>query len=342
VTTLPTLQPSYVPTTLSYSADEQVSRRPREFTILSEPSRSRPRPTTVDPVRVHFNRGWLAAGALGAAGTLAAVARFGRPALLGSVGVGLATLGHMVLGEPRRPVLERVTLCLPGLPPALDGLRIGQISDIHLGLPFAARNLRWAIAKMQREQPDLIVLTGDQVMRHHAIPILTRLLRDLHAPLGVFAIPGNHDYWEGLRDVRAALGVCNIPLMVNENRRLSWNGADFWLVGLDDVWDGELNYAEALRGVPQDGFKVLLGHAPDIADEAATHGFALQLAGHVHGGHMRLPLLGPFVRPRYGVRYLDGLYQVGKMQLYVSRGLGGAPLRLLCPPEAAILTLRAA
>jgi predicted MPP superfamily phosphohydrolase len=128
--------------------------------------------------------------------------------------------------------------------------------------------------------------------------------------------------------------------LLNEHRRLTWNGADCWLVGLDDVWDGEMDIKAALRGVPEQGFKLLLGHAPDIADEAARHGFDLQLAGHVHGGHLRLPLLGPFARPRYGVRYLAGIYTVGRMTMYVSRGLGGAPLRLMCPPEAAILTLR--
>jgi predicted MPP superfamily phosphohydrolase len=314
--------------------------RPEEYVRHHGPARSKTRPTVMDPIRVHFNPFWFAAGAAGAAASLAALRHFGRPALVGGSALTLAALGHMVLGEPHHPILERVELRLARLPEQLDGLRIGQISDIHLGVMPGARNLRWAIAQMEREQPDLIVLTGDQVMRKHAIPDLTALLRGLTAPLGVYAIPGNHDHWEGLSDVRSALAMCGIPLLLNEHRRLTWRGADMWLVGVDDIWDGQLDFAAAMRGVPADGFKLLLGHAPDMADEASELGFDLQLAGHVHGGHMRLPLLGPFVRPRYGVRYLDGLYRVGPMQMYVSRGLGGAPLRLMCPPEAAILTLR--
>ena len=98
--------------------------------------------------------------------------------------------------------------------------------------------------------------------------------------------------------------------------------------------------AAALDGVPRDAFTVLLAHSPDIADNTADYGFAVQLSGHTHGGHLRLPLIGPFARPRYGRRYVMGLYKVGAMTLYVSRGLGGVPLRLLCRPEATVLTLR--
>jgi predicted MPP superfamily phosphohydrolase len=296
----------------------------------------------MDPLRIEFSSAWLAAGAVGGIGALAALRRYGWPILVGGSVLGLATLGHMIYGEPARPVLERVDLRLPNLPAALDGMRIGQISDAHLGLLHTSNNLRWAVEQMERERPELIVLTGDHVMLKHAIPQLTPLLRGLRAPLGVYAIAGNHDHWEGLRDVRSALQLAGIPMLINQHCCLTWNGADLWLIGVDDVWDGELDYAAALAGVPEDSFKILLGHAPDIADDAAQYGFDLQLAGHVHGGHIRVPVLGAFARPRYGRRYLDGFYQVGTMAMYVSRGLGGAPLRLFCPPEATILTLRRA
>lgn len=316
------------------------TRRPEEHLTHRGPARSRRPPTPMDPLRLQVSAAWMATGVLGGIGALFALRRYGRPLFIGGGILGLATLGHMILGEPARPVLEHVELRLPNLPPALDGMRIGQLSDIHLGLLHTRNNLRWAVEQMERERPELIVLTGDQVMLHTAIPQLTPLLRGLRAPLGVYAIAGNHEHWEGLRDVQSALQLAGIPMLINQNRRLTWNGADFWLVGVDDVWDGDIDYAAALAGVPAESFKVLLGHAPDLADEATGYGFDLQLAGHVHGGHVRFPLLGALARPRFGLRYLDGLYQVGEMALYVSRGLGGAPLRLLCPPEAAILTLR--
>jgi predicted MPP superfamily phosphohydrolase len=313
---------------------------PEEYVAHTGPSPSRLPPIYPDALRVHFNPAWAVAGALGAAGSLLAVARHGRAAVGAGALLAAAALGHMTIGEPGRPRLERVEVRLPALPAALDGLRIGQISDMHLGVPHSVANARWALAHMRHERPDVIVLTGDQVMHRRAIPLLTPLLSGLRAPLGVYAIPGNHDYWEGLHDVRAALQVAGIPLLINEHRRLEWRGGTLWLIGVDDIWDGRLDFAAALRDVPADGFKLLLGHEPDMADEAAGHGIGLQLAGHVHGGHLRLPFLGPIARPRFGLRYLEGLYQVGGMTLYVSRGLSGAPMRLLCRPEAAIITLR--
>ncbi len=286
-----------------------------------------------------FGRGWLAAGALGAGLGLLGLRRYPRATLLG-LGAGLLGGIYTTLIEPRRPRLERLTLHLPGLPPALDGLRIGQISDPHLGMPHAARNLAWAAAQMRRERPELLALTGDFVSLHSAMPHIGPLLRGLEAPLGVYAVPGNHDYWEGLEELHTLLAPLGVQLLMNEHRRLLWRGGELWLAGVDDIWEGEADLAGALRGVPQGAFTLLLCHAPDAADEAARLGVALQLSGHTHGGHLRLPLIGPAARPRYGFTYVAGRYRVGAMELYVSRGLGGLPARFGCPPEAAVFTLR--
>jgi uncharacterized protein len=300
----------------------------------------RPQRNRFDPARLIYSRSWFQAGAAAAGIGALALGRFGGPAGAALGTIGAAALGYMTGDEPARPSVERVTLDLPALPAALNGLQIGQITDTHLGLPQATANLEWAIEQMRREQPDLIALTGDLVGLKQGVTELPRLLGQLHAPLGVYAVPGNHDYWEGLADVNAALSLAGIPLLMNQNRRLGWNGADFWLAGVDEIWDGRPDYAAARHGVPEGGFVLLLAHSPDMADDAAVHGFALQISGHTHGGHLRLPLLGPFARPRYGVRYVMGRYQIGDMALYVSRGLGGVPLRLLCRPEITIFTLR--
>jgi predicted MPP superfamily phosphohydrolase len=291
-------------------------------------------------MRLTYTRSWFRAGAAAALAALLGLHRFGWPLAAGLGAAGATSLAYMRRFEPAHPTLERVTLRLPTLPPELDGLRIGQISDTHLGLPFAADNLRWAVAQMRQEQPDLIGLTGDLAGRRDGIPEIAPLMSGLRAPLGVYAVPGNHDYWEGLADIQAALMLADIPLLMNEHRHLRWRGVDFWLAGVDEIWDGSPNFAAALDGVPAGAFKLLLAHAPDIAEDATRYGFAVQLSGHTHGGHLRLPLIGPFARPRYGRRYVMGQYQVGAMALYVSRGLGGVPLRLLCRPEATIVTLR--
>jgi uncharacterized protein len=292
--------------------------------------------------RVRYGRGWLGLGAGVTALGLFGLRRYGRPALAGMGALSLASAAYLALFEPARPTLEHVRLRLKRLPDALDGLRVGQISDTHLGKPHSARNLAWAVERMREERPELIMLTGDFVSHAKAIPQIAALLRGLSAPLGVYAVPGNHDYWEGLADIHAALALHGIPLLLNEHRRLRWNGADLWLVGLDDLWDGRPDFVAALRGVPRGACTLLLAHAPDIADEAAAHGFAVQFSGHTHGGHMRLPLLGPLALPRHGWRYPIGHYLVGDMALYVSRGLGGNPFRLLCRPEATIFTLHPA
>jgi predicted MPP superfamily phosphohydrolase len=293
-------------------------------------------------MRLKYTRSWLRLGLAAASIGALGLRRLGWPATAALGGLGAAGLAYIRRYEPTHPTLNRVTLRLPTLPAALDGLRIGQITDTHLGLPHSSDNLRWAVEQMCYDRPDLIALTGDLAGLRKGIPEIPPLLGKLSAPLGVYAVPGNHDYWEGLADVHAALMLADIPLLMNEHRRLSWNGADLWVAGIDDIWDGRPDFAAALDGVPRQAFTVLLAHSPDIADDAAEYGFALQISGHTHGGHLRLPLLGPFARPRYGMRYVMGQYQVGPMTLYVSRGLGGVPLRLFCRPEATIFTLRRA
>lgn len=255
-------------------------------------------------------------------------------------GAGVAGTVYSTMIEPRRPVLERVTIHLPTLPPALDGIRIGQLSDMHLGFPHGHANTRWGVATMLAEQPEVLVLTGDFVSFTRTIPDLPDLLHPLQAPLGVYAVPGNHDHWEGLADIRAHLEPLGITFLMNESRCLRWNGGELWLAGIDDMWYGTPDLGAALADVPDGACTLLLSHAPDFADTATHHKVALQLSGHTHGGHLHLPLLGWFCVPFHGIRYVSGLERVGDMRLYVTRGLGGAPLRMNCPPEATLVTLR--
>lgn len=254
--------------------------------------------------------------------------------------MGIAGTAYATLIEPRRPVLERVTVRIPTLPPALDGLRLGCLSDMHLDFPHTLANTRWAVQRMAEEEPDLIALTGDFVSFSRAISLLPNLLRSLYAPLGVYAVPGNHDHWEGVEDIRRALQSVGIPMLINENRPMQWHGADFWLAGVDDAWYGQPDLDTALADIPDNACTFLLSHSPDYADIASHHHIAFQLSGHTHGGHLHLPLLGWFCVPYHGIRYISGLETVGTMKLYVTRGLGGLPMRMNCPPEATIITLR--
>lgn len=292
------------------------------------------------PGKVRYSPRWLGAGA--GAGVLAtmALAQGGLGAATAMGAAGLAGAAYALLVEPRRPQLERLTLRFPTLPAALDGLRIGQISDMHLGMRYASENSRWAVERMAEERPELLVLTGDFVSYDHAIEELPALLAPLQAPLGMFAVPGNHDYYEGVAEVRQQLEPLGVQFLLNTHRRLHWQGAELVVAGVDDPWDGRPDLRAALEGAPSEAFRLLLSHCPDMADEAATQGVQLQLSGHTHGGHLRLPGLGAFCLPRYGWRHPVGHEQIGATQLYVSRGIGGMPLRFGCPPEATIITLR--
>lgn len=283
---------------------------------------------------------WFAA-TLGAGSAAALALHWGGlpvAAVLGTV--GMAGLTYATLVEPRLPVLEETTLRLPTLPPQLDGLRIGQLTDLHLGMPHSHANTRWGVQRIMDEAPDVIVITGDFVSFHHAISQLPGLLQPLQAPLGVYAITGNHDHWEGVAEIRAQLEPLGITFLMNEHRCLPWNGGELWLAGIDDMWYGAPDLAAALNDIPATAFTLLLAHEPDFADVVVGRGVALQLSGHTHGGHIRLPLLGAPCLPSHGVRYSHGLVHVGALQIYVSRGLGGFPLRLNCPPEVSLLTLR--
>lgn len=309
---------------------------PRESSAQPGAPRFDPRPG-----KVRYSPRWLSAGAgLGLFASLA-LRHGGLPAAAALGAVGLAGATYALSVEPRNPELSFITLNLPELPPALDGLRIGQISDLHLGHPFSAENCTWAVERVRREAPDLIALTGDFVSYARAIDLLPRILAPLTAPLGVFAVPGNHDHWEGLDEIRAQLEPVGVQFLINRGLVAGPAGA-LYVAGIDDIWNGQPDLAAALAGRPAGAFTLLLAHAPDIADEAAARGVHVLLSGHTHGGHLRLPFLGAFCLPRHGWLYAVGHEHVGSMQLFVSRGIAGVPLRLGCRPEASIITLRRA
>ncbi len=298
------------------------------------------RQTTTKPQpRLRYSPRWIGAGLV--SGILASAAGlYGGPLIAATLaGVGAAGAGYALAVEPRRIQLHLHNLHFSDLPVGLEGLSIGQLSDLHLGHRYSFTNAQRAIDLLLAAQPDLIVLTGDLVQTRSAIARLPDVVSRLHAPLGIYAVPGNHDYWEGMPHIADMLREHRIQLLINRHQVIERNGARLLLVGVDDHWDGRPDLALALGGAPEHDFRLLLAHCPDIADEAAAFGFHLQLSGHTHGGHVRAPGLGPLCLPRHGWRYDMGHFQVGAMQLFVSRGIGGIPLRFGCPPEVNLFRL---
>lgn len=200
------------------------------------------------------------------------------------------------------------------------------------------------MAQANALRPDLVALTGDFLTRDpHAIGELALVLAHLHAPLGVYAVLGNHDLTSAEAALRRGLQRAGITLLVNEGVLVQKGGAHLFVAGLDECGRGAPDLDRAMQNrAAETAVTILLVHQPDYADVTAQDGrTALQLSGHTHGGQVRLPFWGPIILPTYGKKYHSGLYQVGKMWVYTNRGLGvnGMPVRLNCPPEVTLLTL---
>lgn len=265
-----------------------------------------------------------------------------------SLGMGATTVvgvGYTRYGEPNWLAVEQVDVPIRRLPAALHGLTIAHLSDLHLGEYVSEQYVAYAVELTQQQRPDLIALTGDFVTygRNFIEPI-AKLLAPLHAPLGVYAVLGNHDYWTGAQhQLMAALASSGVQTLRNASQHVPVGTAGLWLVGVDCVWVERADLPAAFAGVPGDAVRIVLVHEPDIADEVARYGADLQLSGHSHGGQVRLPLIGPVVLPRHGQRYPIGLQRVSDSptHVYTSRGVGlvRPAVRFNCRPELALLRL---
>lgn len=248
--------------------------------------------------------------------------------------------------RPEDFALFTYDVAMPGLGRRWDGCRIAHLTDLHLGQWLSPNRLEGVVDWTNSLKPDLIALTGDYLsydLEGSAVD-LERCLGRLQAPHGVFSVMGNHDHWVGADDVRALLARIRIRDLRNEVVTLDRDGEPLHVAGVDDVMVGQDRFDEVLARLPASGPAILLAHEPDFADTAARTGrFGLQLSGHSHGGQIILPRFGPLVRGPHGWKYPVGRYQVRGMTLYTNRGLGSNMwwVRINCPPEIAVFTLRA-
>jgi predicted MPP superfamily phosphohydrolase len=246
------------------------------------------------------------------------------------------------LDERRGPHVVRHEVVVPGLDPAHDGLRIAHLTDLHVGMLTPAPKIRRAISRAARERPDLTVLTGDYLCYSpRFLPRLRELIAGIEGP--AIAVLGNHDYWTDPDGVRRAFESLGISVLRNQHTVLRASGVPLEVVGIDDAITRHADPERAFRGTQRGRSRIVLTHAPNIADAAAHHGPSLTLAGHTHGGHVNIPRLTAAVVRRFGTRYLAGFYPVRGSLLYVNRGIGSStvPVRAGAPPEVALLTLRA-
>ena len=242
----------------------------------------------------------------------------------------------------------RQDFSLPRWP--LNRFTIALLSDFHYDPYFSVHPLHAAIPMVNDLHPHLIVFTGDFVSvpdfgdekkAAFAAEPCARLLRQMTAPLGLWAVLGNHDDNTDPQYVTRALEAESIRVLANRSVPIEPGGGRFWLAGVNDVIGATADLTATLRTVPRDEAVVLLAHEPDFADEACRFPIDLQLSGHSHGGQVRLPFLPPLYLPEMARKYMWGTYQVGPLPLYTNAGLGTVtvPVRLNCPPEITLLTL---
>ncbi len=275
--------------------------------------------------------------------------------LLGLALLALALLtGYMAI-QGRIVRLETAQVYLRDLPESFDGITVLLLTDLHIGAFASGEETASLMGDLQNLYPDLLLLGGDftgadplsAAHREDTLAQRDSFFRQLawfYAPLGKFAVRGNHDPEDGLSQALSAGGV---SLLSNQVARLERDGQYLYLAGLDDWGTGNQNYALAAAAVsPQDAVLVL-AHNPDSFPAALRLGdwVDLMLCGHTHGGQISLPLLSRFVTPSiYGDAYRSGWVRERGALLLVSNGVGctGVPLRFNAPPQVHLLTLRRA
>ncbi|MBF0590702.1 MAG: metallophosphoesterase [Nitrospirae bacterium] len=277
--------------------------------------------------------------------------------LLGTKGVYNTSRYNLGLG--------RVMLQVPTLPSSFEGFKIGLLSDFHSSVIVSEGLISRSARMCMDEAPDVIALTGDFItgtnkvggsakvaMERGARGYIDRCvdaLSTLRAPMGIYGVLGNHDFWSGQGAVDA---ICQsfterigVVWLRNKNVRIQRGDKYIYILGVDDYWQNSCSLVEAYRGVDAAAVKILLSHNPDIniEIESSRKRIDVVLSGHTHGGQIVFPFIGaPFLPSTLGQKYISGVVRDGVRQTYITTGVGDnmLPLRYNCPPEVAIITLK--
>jgi uncharacterized protein len=250
--------------------------------------------------------------------------------------------------EPGSLRNENYNLQISSWPNECNGIRIAVLADLHTGSPFnGISKLERIVAFTLAAKPDLVLLAGDYVIRGVVGGRFTppedvaKPLARLAAPMGVYAVLGNHDWWFDAHRVRTALESVGIPVLEDASTLVEHGNCRFWLVGISDFLEGAHDLKKALADLPKSDPVIAFTHNPDIFPQIPSW-IALTIAGHTHGGQVYIPLVGrPIVPSHYGQRFAVGHIVEEGRHLFVSSGLGTSilPVRFLVPPEISVLRL---
>lgn len=277
------------------------------------------------------------------------------PAYILVASLAVALVIYVFLVEPYAVRLKKIELAIPDLPDHLRGFIICHLSDTHsAGYGRLERRIHRLLTGLEA---DLCVMTGDLISSPEGLDTIQRVLSGFEPKHGVYAVVGNGDYKTGLavEEIERGLRQSKVGLLLNEHLTLRLNGGLIHVIGVDDPFRGRDKVAEAMSGMSEEGFRLMLAHAPDVLVKTKDKRIDLILAGHTHGGQVRLPFIGPiWLHSRCGLPISDGYYDgaalireigeiAGDTRIFVSRGLGwsGISARFLCRPEVVLITLRA-
>jgi predicted MPP superfamily phosphohydrolase len=266
-----------------------------------------------------------------------------------TAGVGLATYAA-TYARHEFEITHR-TLPIRNLPQSFVGLRVVQMSDLHLEEYTEASFLERMVAEVNELHPDIVLITGDFISRGprelgvawRAAGVAAEILSTLKAPQR-FGILGNHDVNVGAEHVIAPLEAHGTPILVDSYTPLERGKDVLWLCGADDAGTRSPDLNFAIPANPRAPV-LFMCHEPDFVDKVVQHPrfplIDVMLSGHTHGGQIRLPYIGPLILPPMGQKYVEGMFHFGHMQMYVNRGIGtvGLPFRLNCPAELTEFTL---
>lgn len=271
-----------------------------------------------------------------------------RRSFLRKLGFGCAGLGVAAASygfyEASWFHLERTRLPIRNLPPAFAGLTVAFLSDFHHGPHTGKAYIQRIVEQVNQTKPDLILLGGDYVIHSSEyVMSIFEALAKLKAPLGIFGIFGNHDYYNKIRQARDAMNLAGIQELTNARIPIIKNSQKLWICGVGDLWEDRPVLDKALHGLNDKDCSILLSHNPDLAEKLNDSRISIMLSGHTHGGQIVLPAIGcPWIPSHYGNRYDAGLKTYpGQVPVFISRGIGTTayPVRFCSRPEANIFTL---
>jgi uncharacterized protein len=270
--------------------------------------------------------------------------------LVSSIAIGTGGYYYAREIEPKLLDINRLSITHSLIPRSFDQFTIIQFSDTHLGFQYSIKQLEKLVERINRIQPDMVIFTGDLMdapNKYTERDEIAPILQKLNAPFGKFAVYGNHDHGGYGTDLfRSIMTNSGFVLLQNNAQEIKMiDEGRIHIIGLDDAMLGKPNLSNAMASLPQDSFKILLAHEPDLANNVIGHGIHLQLSGHSHGGQVKIPFIGALVTPPLSEIYQEGLYEIkndSPLLLYVNRGLGTTrlPFRFLSKPEITLFTLK--